>query len=338
MRSVDLGIFAHDEGAGIGAMLADLARQTVFSHPGLSVRVLVLANGCHDDTAEVARRSPLPGLQVIELPLGGKSRTWNRFVHDLSRLAADQLIFCDADIALPQTDTLMRLITGLAARPMLAVLNSRPVKDTLHAPGKLTLTDRLIRAGAGGLDDWQTAICGQLYAMPAATARRFHLPVGLPVEDGFLRAMVLTDGLTQPTETIARIDGADGAFHIYASERDIPALIRHQTRIVIGSAVNAACFAHLRSLPVATRTEALTRAAGDAGWLAEVLRQRLPCAPHGYVPVEFAIKRLRRANQAPLYSLHPRRAGLLALGFGFDLLVYLRAQFQMARGVGPGFW
>lgn len=338
MRLVDIGIFAHNEEQGIKAMLEGLAGQNLFADPALSVRVLVLANGCRDSTANVARAVTVPGLSVIDLPLGGKSRTWNRFVHDLSRPDADQLIFCDADIALPQPDTLMRLVTGLDARPGLAVLNSRPVKDISHNPTNLSLTDRLIAAGSGGLDDWKTAICGQLYAMPAAKARRFHLPIGLPVEDGFLRAMILTDQLTSGVEMITRIDGAEGAFHLYASERDIPALIRHQTRIIIGSAVNAACFAHLRSLPVEMRAEALAKASTDDDWLASVLRARLPCAPHGYVPVHFALKRLERAFRAPLQSLHPRRATILILGLGFDLLVYLRAQMQMARGAGSGFW
>lgn len=338
MLRVDIGIFAHDEASGIAAMLAGLARQDIFAAPGIDVRVLVLANGCTDATAAEARRAAFAAVTVMDLAQGGKSRTWNRFVHDLSRREAGLLVFCDADIDLPQTDALRRLVQGIAARPALWVLNSQPVKDTVHAPRDLGLTDRLIAAGGGGLDDWKTAICGQLYAMPAGAARRFHLPVGLPVEDGFLRAMVLTDALTEAGEDLSRIDGQDGVFHVYASERRVPDLIRHQVRIVIGSAINAACFAHLRDLPAAARHDELARAAQHDRWLGRMLNARLPRAPFGYVPFHFLTKRVMRAAETPRDLLRPKRAFTTVMGFGFDLIVYILAQIRMARGTGAGFW
>lgn len=323
MLRVDLGIFAHDEAAGIAAMVAGLRAQAV--PPGVDLRVLVLANGCHDDTAARARAA---GAEVADLPEGGKSRTWNRFVHDLSRPEADLLVFADADISLPEPDALARLILGLRDRPALWVLNSQPVKD-LALRGPRTLVERLALKAAGGLDDWKTAICGQLYAMPAARARAFHLPIGLPVEDGFLRALVLTDGLTA-AEDFSRIDGLDGLRHIYASETTLAGLIRHQERIVIGSAINAALFAHLRALPLPARQAELRRLAADPAALSGVLRASLPRAPFGFVPFHFLFKRLARARIA--------RLPVALLGFGFDAIVYLRAQIRMARGAGAGFW
>lgn len=320
MLRVDLGVFAHDEAAGIAAMVAGLQAQAV---PGVDLRLLVLANGCADDTAARARAA---GAEVADLPQGGKSRTWNRFVHDLSRPGADLLVFADADISLPEPDALARLIAGLAARPALWVLNSQPVKDTALR-GARTLVQRLALRASGGLDDWKTAICGQFYAMPAARARRFRLPIGLPVEDGFLRAMVLTDGLRAP-EDFTRIDGLDGVRHIYASETSLRGLVRHQERIVIGSAINAALFAHLRAQPDGQAE--MARLATDAAALPAVLRARLPRAPYGFVPFHFLVKRLARARLAKL--------PVALLGFGFDAIVYIRAQIRMARGAGAGFW
>lgn len=329
---VDVGVFAHNEAAGIAAMLTGLMAQDVHRAEGVSVRVVVLCNGCTDDTADRARG--VAGVEVADLPLGGKSRTWTRFVHDLSRPDADMLIFCDADIELPVQDALLRLVRGLAARHGLRVLSSQPVKDIIHRPHGLTRQDRLIARATGGLDNWKQAICGQLYAMPAAVARQFHLPVGLPVEDGFLRAMVLTDRLTQP-EDLGRIDGADGVFHVYDSERKIGALIRHQVRIVIGSAVNFACFRALERTPPADRAAVLSRAAGDEAWLPGVIRTAYPVWPHGYVPLHFLTKRLARAGAD---WRRPKRWPVLAVGFGFDLVVYVLAQIRMARGAGAGFW
>lgn len=331
MLRVDIGVFAHDEAAGISAMAAQLLAQDL---SGLDGRILVLANGCTDDTAGLARAA---GLEVADLPLGGKSRTWNRFVHDLSRRDADILIFVDADIEFTAPDCLRRLAQGLAARPELWVLNSQPVKDIVARPEGLSALDRVIAAAGGGLDDWKTAICGQLYAMPSARARRFHLPVGLPVEDGFLRAMVLTDVLTRD-EDMGRIDGLDGLSHVYQSERRIGALLRHQERIVIGSAINAAAFATLRGLPAPGRAAGLAAAAVDDDWLARVIRGHLPRPPFGYVPFHFLTKRLVRAFANPRSLLSPRRFLITLLGFGFDAIVYIRAQIRMARGAGAGFW
>ncbi len=323
MLRVDLGVFAHDEAAGIAAMVAGLKAQVL--QAGVDLRLLVLANGCKDDTAARARAA---GAEVVDLAEGGKSRTWNRFVHDLSRPDADLLVFADADIALPEPDALSRLIAGLAARPTLCVLNSQPVKDTALR-GPRTLVERLALKASGGLDDWKTAICGQLYAMPAARARRFRLPIGLPVEDGFLRALVLTDGLTAP-EDFSRIDGLDGLRHLYASETTLGGLIRHQERIVIGSAINAAVFAHLRAVPEAARARELRRLAAEEPALSDLLRRTLPRAPYGFVPFHFLVKRLVRARLAKL--------PVAFLGFGFDAIVYVRAQIRMARGTGAGFW
>jgi glycosyltransferase involved in cell wall biosynthesis len=317
---VDLGVFAHNEAQGIADMLGGLLAQNT---GGLDLRILVLCNGCTDGTVAAAG---VPGVEVVDLPQGGKSRTWNRFVHDLSRPGADVLVFCDADIRLPERDVLRRLVSGMGSH---WVMNSRPVKDIGFDVAPRGMMDRVIAAAGGGLDDWKTAICGQFYAMPAVRARKFQMPVGLPVEDGFLRAMVLTDGLTE-AEDFSRIGGAD-VFHVYASERSIPALIKHQTRIVIGSAINAAVFAHLRAVPLPAHHAELARAAGDPDWLSRVIRAQLP-RWFGWVPPHFLTKRLARAWRSP------RRWPVAILGFGFDVIVYVNAQVRMAFGTGAGHW
>ena len=327
---VDLGVFAHNEAAGIAAVVRALRAQAV---PGRDLRSWVLANGCRDATAALAAEA---GAEVADLPEGGKSRTWNRFVHDLSRPDAAVLIFADADIELPEPDALARLVAGLRANPALHVMNSRPVKDIVAHPQGLGWQDRLIAMAGGTLDDWQKAICGQLYAMPAARARAHWLPIGLPVEDGFLRAMVLTDALTVP-EDLARIDGAD-VWHIYESERTIPALIRHQVRIVIGSAINMAVFETIRAVAAPDRAVALRQAAQQEGWLADVIRARLPRLPDGFVPLHFLVKRSQNLLRVPRRLLRPKGILLLLAGFGFDLIVYVLAQIRMARGTGAGHW
>ena len=74
------------------------------------------------------------------------------------------------------------------------------------------------------------------------------------------------------------------------------------------------------------------------GWLAAVIRARLPRLPDGWVPLHFLIKRSQNLLRAPRRLLHPKGILLLVAGFGFDLIVYVLAQIRMARGTGAGHW
>lgn len=341
---IDLGIFAHDEGQRIAGLLESLAGQDIWGQGDIDLRALVLANGCRDDTVGRARAAVamMPSavasrVAVLDLPQGGKSRTGHRFIHELSRPTAEILCCMDADIRLPRPDLLRRMAAALRDRPGLRVFNSRPVKDTVHDPQALGLVARLISAGGGGLDDWRTAICGQLFMIRTEAARRIGLPAGLPVEDGFMRAMVLTDLLTGP-EDLSRIDGDPELFHVYDSIRGLRELLRHQTRLVIGSAVNAALFARIRD-EARDEPEAhalLMAAAADEGWIAATLRAQLPRRPFGYVPFQFLTKRLLRYRQQGGPGLKP--AAVAMAGSAMDAVVWLRASWQMRRGAGAGHW
>lgn len=57
---------AHDERTVIGRCLRSLADGAL---PG-ELDVIVVANACHDDTAEIARAA---GARVVETPVAGKS-------------------------------------------------------------------------------------------------------------------------------------------------------------------------------------------------------------------------------------------------------------------------
>lgn len=334
---VDIGVFAQNAAASIAAMIAELARQDILVSD-LDVRVVILANGCTDTTVDRARAACTATgdrIEVVNLALGGKARTWNTFVHDLSRPGCDVLMFCDANIEMPEPDTLSHLVTALVHRPELHAIGSRAVKDITYRTLGLSRMEQLISAASETGRDWKTAISGQLYAMPSAAARALHLPIGLPIVDEFLRAIVLTDALTA-AEDLRRIDGDDAVFHLFASQRSVKGLIRHQTRIAIGSAINAAVFAHIRSLPAKSRRAELASAARDDAWLGRVLHAQLPRLPFGYVPLRFLTKRAAPILARPRDLLRPKQIFRLFVGLGFDFIVYLNAQIRMARGTGAG--
>lgn len=334
MCRVDIGVFAHDEEDNIDTLIATLRRQDILAASGLSVRVLVCANGCRDRTVERAAAAIRGGRRseswdVLDLPRPGKSETWNHFVHEASRRDADFLIFCDADIVIPDPDMLGGLVRFLQGRPGILAASSMPVKDIAYRPQDLSLMDRVIASAGGTLNAWQKSICGQLYIMRAPVSRSFHLPVGLPVEDGFVRAMTLTN-VFREAEDLDRIDGDSTLFHVYPSERTIPALIRHQTRLVIGSAINSVVYSRLSASE--DPPGLLRRAAADPEWLGALVRRELP-RRYGYVPIEFLINRLRGFGRARL-----RKKPVIVLGFLFDAVVYAVSQAKMFRGHGAGYW
>lgn len=341
---IDIAVFAYNEAANISNLIADVAKQTVFARPDVDIRLLILANGCTDDTVPVAiaardklDASLVPRIEVMNFERGGKSRTMHHFIHECSRRHADLLGFMDADIRLPETDTLERMIEQMLTRPSLQTFTSRPVKDIEYDSEGSSLISRVIAAGGGGLSDYRNAICGQLFMMRSAMARQIGLPDGLPVEDGFMRAMMLTDLLSAP-EDLERIDGDPEVYHIYESIRGIPELIRHQTRIVIGSVVNEVLYTKI-SQSTSTQEEAhtlLMSASTDANWLGRVLKESLPRFPYGYVPFPYLFWRLRAYPDSGKTGLKSRL--MLFLGFGLDVVVYVRASFHMMTRPSSGYW
>ncbi|MCU0906243.1 MAG: glycosyltransferase [Rhodobacteraceae bacterium] len=340
----DLGIFAHQEETTIATILADLVTQSAMSDPLIDLRIIVVANGCTDATVSVAEafRDSQPStigqrIEVVDLPRGGKSRAFNAFVQEISRPDADTLVFCDADIRMVRADVLSRMLTGLRDAPQQEVFVSRPVKDVNHFDLPVGLVARLIASGGDGLADWRTAICGQLYAMRAATARGISLPIGLPVEDGFVRAMVLTDLLTRP-EDLRRIDGDPDVFHVYESIRTPGDLVRHQARIVTGSAVNEVVFRHMRRVApdLEGARRLLATAAAVDGWLEATLRAELPRAPHGYVPFHFLFWRLTAARGRPWWR--PRTLAVTLAGLALDSVAWVQASLRLWRGRAAGHW
>ena len=341
---VDLAILAHQEEATIASVIADVAAQSAMSDARFDLRVWVAANGCTDRTVAVAKAAVagLPAsvaerIGVLDLAQSGKSRTLNALIHSHLRRDAEIFVFMDGDIGLVEPDTIGRIVEGLASRPELRIFTGRPVKDIAHYGIETGPVGRLIAAGAEQLTDFRTSLAGGLYGIRASAARRVHLPIGLPVEDGFIRAMVVTDFLTVPDQ-LDRIDGDAGVFFIYESIRTIPALVRHQTRIVVGSAINAMLFARIRKLaPTEEAAQALLReAASDDDWLPRALREELPRAPYGYVPFRFMTKRIRRFDRRIL--LQPSKLVAFLGGIGLDVIAWMNASRVMMSGRAAGHW
>lgn len=345
MTNVCLGILARNEAAGIAKLIADLGEQSLLLADSFDITIIVVANGCTDDTAKVAKTAFEAGpfarnavtTAVRDVARPGKSNAWNLLVHEFAPQESDFILFLDGDIRIPKKDTLELVIRKLTESPHAVVAVDRSVKDlSLERP--VGIKERLIRAGTGTATDTRTAIAGALYCVRASELHDIWLPLGLPGEDGFLRAMLLTSSFSRQ-EDLSRIVYVGNAFHVFDSLRTVSDLVAHNVRLAIGTAINILLFHHLREIQAQGQRPGeyiRQRNEADSNWVNELLRERLKSH---YFPLEgrFLLRRLRRARRAPVRRL-PKLLPIVVLGTAFDVVVYLKATGLMRRGAGAGFW
>ena len=174
MTTPTILIPAHDEARVIGRTLRHLR---VGMHPG-EFRIVVVANGCTDDTAARAREAA-PGATVLETMRPGKAHALN-----LGRMAAPAgaiLVCLDADLEVT-AEALRSLVAPLRRGEALAACGRMDVLTDLSSP--------LVRAFYRG---WRLnpyfgrGKFGGLFALtPEAAARVFPLPP-VTADDEFVR-------------------------------------------------------------------------------------------------------------------------------------------------------
>ena len=277
---IAVGIFAHNEEPGLGAFLRDLQHQELFrTEPTGSI--VVLENGSTDKTAEVARvfggAAGFGGwsYRVESLAKGGKARTWNRFVHEIAAGEEEILFFLDGDIRLPDPGLLANLLQVLQKHPEVAAAADTPVKDIVGRKGA-SLRER-ISADASSLARGDRAqLCGQCWIGRRSVLREIVLPEGILVEDGFIKAMLLTHGFRQKEDPDRFVQIA--ARHEFEAVTRLGPLFRHERRILLGTLVNRALFLHLHGLREAGQNPQewlWEQHQRDPGWLAAFAAKKL---------------------------------------------------------------
>jgi glycosyltransferase involved in cell wall biosynthesis len=165
---------AHNEGRVIRRTLTALTRGAADGE----MEVIVVCNGCTDDTAAVARAFGGP-VRVIETPVAGKIAALN-----LGDAAAQGFprVYIDADVLLPLA-SLRKLAQRLEAGPILAAA-PRPSFDVTGCAWSVRayydINGRLpsVREGIGG---------SGVYALSQRGRGRFGAFPELTADDGFVR-------------------------------------------------------------------------------------------------------------------------------------------------------
>lgn len=266
--TVTVIIPAHNEAAVIGECLRSLRQGS--DHAG--VEIIVVCNGCTDDTAVVAAREPV--VRVLECPVPSKVAAINL---GIKHATGEHLVVVDADIRLSGGG--VRALAEALAAP--GVLAAAPRAEMEFAPGtawavrayyKVWFSLPYVREGMVG--------CG-VYAIGAAgRSRVFPIP-DVIADDGYVR------GSFSPTSRV-RVDSVVSKVRAPRTLRD---LIKIKTRSRLGSYQLAGRFGE--SLPGQHKSSEYSLAG-----IGLLLRPRLWPSVVAYLHVNLVTRRRAKAQLA----------------------------------------
>jgi len=353
---ITIGILAHNEAERIGATLESLFRQSVFSRsegasaPSHRWQIVVVPNGCTDDTAQRAQDALRTSVDAISgkavsfavesLDRPGKSNAWNELVHRIAAAETDLFVMMDADIEFGHPDTLANSVKRLLDDPSALVVVDRPLKDFTRKP-KLTLMERLSVLAFKTNEHDHPGIAGSFYCARAATLRHIWMPIGLSVEDGFLAAMVTSDFFRSAPDP-GRIVRASDATHYFEGISDIRAVVLHEVRLVIGTLLNCyLCWDALLFITPSNGNGAgftirdLNESKPD--WYARMMANQIAARGRWVIPRGMVLRRWiswRRLAWPQRLSRIP----LTMTAFAFDLIVFYIANRRLVSGRSVGYW
>ncbi len=193
-------IMAYNEADNITACLESVAmniQDLSASHPACydQVECLVVANGCRDNTAELARQfseqsarlkpsvkpAVTPWVKVFEIERGDKANAWNRAVHQYSK-ASQYYVFLDGD-CVAQPNAIAKLIDELSHDVKLNACSAVPsAKLSLYRQEMVT---------KGGIAGCLYALSGQF--VQRIKQQKIKMPIGFIGDDSLVGALAHWD-------------------------------------------------------------------------------------------------------------------------------------------------
>ncbi|AEV84002.1 glycosyltransferase [Actinoplanes sp. SE50] len=258
-------IAAHNEAAVLGRCLDTLLAD---ARPG-EFDVTVVANGCTDDTAAVARSR---GVRVIELPEPGKPGALN---------AADEVaagfprVYLDADIMLT-TSGLRDLAAACASTP---AATARRELDLSGRP----LPVRAYFSVHRHLPALRTGLFGRgVIALSGSGRARFTRFPDMVADDLFVDSLFTTDEKQQVASVAS----------VVATPRHTRDLIRRLIRVRAGNAA-------MRAAAARGEIQAAVRPSGRSSWLKDVVLRRPWLAPAAVCYVAITVYAAVQARRRP---------------------------------------
>lgn len=196
--TVTVAIFAHQEERRIAHCLASLPLE----RPDTVYHVLV--NGSTDATAHRARLATghRDNCHIHDIATGGKSRTWNHFVHDILSEPNGAIVFMDGDAQLTP-GSVDALVAALVANPSINAAAGMPMN------GRMAAVYQQGMKAEGGM-------FGDLYALSGTFVKdvrrqKLKLPDDLIGDDGLIAAWAHTDLRSDEYWSSDRLIACEGA-------------------------------------------------------------------------------------------------------------------------------
>lgn len=298
-------ILARNEAENIGKTLTYLAQQSLIADRSYAIDIHVVANGCTDNTAAKAAEcsemfaASKAALHVHDIPQGGKSRAWNLAVHKILS-GNEYVVFVDADIEFIACSVLAGLLAGIRSDPSVAVLSGYPIKD-ISRNDRGSLVDRFSLT-ISSASRQPNVINGSLYAARVQEIKKIWLPNDTPGEDGFLNAMVTTEGFTKPIVP-GRVVSASEPTH-YFKAHSVAEFFAHERRMLVGTMVNRWIFEHLWAQKRTTQAgpDIALWNESDPEWVDQVLAKKVR-GKRWLIPRSILLSRLRGPETGQVRSL-----------------------------------
>ena len=342
---ITIGILAYNEADSIPRILHSLSQQSLFqdNNKDRIVEVIVVPNGCSDRTAEVARNvlhsAEFPW-QVCEVEEAGKSNAWNLFIHQFSASDTDFFFLMDADITPFTDDTLEKMVDVLIQNSEYWVSLDRLIKDVELKENK-NLLEKLSVAVSKSSNEGQLYICGQLYCARASALRNIWMPAGLPVEDGFLTQMIISENFTikNPTfeKRIVRVNEASHVFEAYTNPIE---LINHEVRVVVGIVINIFLTNYFNRKCNEQLTAGILIAKMNQEnhlWLDDFVQNTIAKKSWWVIPISLVFRRYRSLQNHSLLKAF-LRIPIATLAFIVDSSVFIRANSKLHRKTVTNYW
>lgn len=332
-------IFAKDEEKNIAQILRSLASQTLIAQKDVALTVYVVANGSTDRTAEFAREAAAKlderwngKAEILDWEVAGKSRSWNRFIHEILPSDVTWVIALDADIEFVDDFVLASMIDLMRNTPSLQVVSGSPIKDSVRN-SRRTLVNRF-STNVSNLASYSQSICGQLYLANASCLREIWLPDETPGEDGFLNAMVRTRGFSRPYQSEVMMQMAVPTH--YFEDHSVTSFFKHETRMIVGTMINRWIFEYLNSLelsePAGPLIDKLNRDQPD--WVDRMIEKE--SAKRWLIPNDLLLRRLQpKSGINATYLLH---LPVLCLATALTLPPAITANRALKRRGAASIW
>ena len=350
---IAIGIMLWNEEGTIAATIDSVFAQTLFNTYRSQidlVELVVLANGCTDQSIPNAQRSIEKHLadnslnyvsaKVVELPKG-RQPAWNTFAHEMYDDSLTYFFFMDADIILPDKDAMMRMVDGLEQNPHQYIATGLGCKH-IELRQNRSPWQRLTMAMTKLEHDARFFyVTGGLYCGRSTFIKNMEFPKGFVCgDDGFLGYMAITNYLTTDYEW-DRIHYPPHPIFIYEAYLSPFKLFRQHRRRLIGAVTREMIFDVIKSKQVDQRPDAgmilKTLNKENPEWLNEYIALQVKNRGFMVVPMQRVLYRYRQLRGLPLHK-KVFRFPLAFLGGLWEFGVTIAANRMFHAGTYKNAW